>query len=63
MLGKQLLQAKAGVTEVTQEFWLADILDPCIIGLDLLDHWGAIVDVSGNVIHIGFETLPLLPAG
>lgn len=59
MLGKQHLRAKAGGTETEQEFWLADILDSCIVGLDLLDHWGAAVDVTRNVIHIGTETLPL----
>lgn len=59
MLGKQRLLVKVGRTEVTQKFWLADILDPCIIGLDLLDRWGAIVDISRNVIHIGKETLLL----
>uniref|UniRef100_A0A672ZJH5 Peptidase A2 domain-containing protein n=1 Tax=Sphaeramia orbicularis TaxID=375764 RepID=A0A672ZJH5_9TELE len=44
MLGKRSLRARAGRTETEQEFWLADILDPCIIGLDLLEHWGAVVD-------------------
>ncbi|KAF7644241.1 hypothetical protein LDENG_00225350 [Lucifuga dentata] len=31
MRGKRLLQVKVGGVEVTHEFWLADIQDPCII--------------------------------
>ena len=40
MLGKLPLPVKVGNTETTHEFWAAEILDPCIIGLDLLTHWG-----------------------
>ena len=30
-----------GDQEVMHEFWLADIRDTCIIGLDLLIRWSA----------------------
>ncbi|CAL8247239.1 unnamed protein product [Lota lota] len=45
--------------EVEHEFWLADIHDPCIIGLDLLIRWGARVDVSRAAITLGVETVAL----
>ena len=38
MLGKIPLPVKVGNTETTHKFWVAEILDPCIIGLDLLTH-------------------------
>ncbi|CAI5638952.1 unnamed protein product [Oreochromis niloticus] len=44
---------------VNHEFWLADITDECIVGLDLLAHWGARVDVPGVAIHLGAETVQL----
>ena len=59
MLGKIPLPVKVGNTETTHKFWVAEILDPCIIGLDLLTRWGARVDVSRNTIHFGTETLTL----
>ena len=59
MLGKIPLPVTVGNTETTHKFWVAEILDPCIIGLDLLTRWGARVDVSRNTIHFGTETLTL----
>ncbi|KAF7654556.1 hypothetical protein LDENG_00068320 [Lucifuga dentata] len=59
MRGKHLLQVKVGGVEVTHEFWLADIQDPCIIGLDLLQRWGAQVNGLRKVIHLGTETVAL----
>lgn len=53
MMGRRLLRVKAGNTVTTNEFWLANIQDPCIIGLDLLTHWKALVDVQRNTIHFG----------
>ncbi len=41
------------------EFWLDDIRDECIVGLDLLAHWGARVDVPGAALCLGNETVPL----
>ncbi|KAF7648366.1 hypothetical protein LDENG_00158000 [Lucifuga dentata] len=35
------------------------IQDPCIIGLDLLQRWGAQVDVSRKVMHLCTETVAL----
>ena len=52
MLGKLPLSVKSRNTKITQEFWLADNLDPCSIRLDLLTCWGAMVNTSRNTIHL-----------
>ncbi|KAG2458960.1 RFTN2 protein, partial [Polypterus senegalus] len=59
MPGKKLLSVLVGTSQTSHEFWLADIKDKCIIGLDLLAHWGARVDVSRAVLCFGNETVPL----
>lgn len=41
------------------EFWLAEIQDACIIGLDLLICLDSRFDMSGLTICLGNETLPL----
>ena len=38
------------------EFCLADIDEACIVGLDLLAHWGASVDVACSTLTIGQTT-------
>ncbi|CAL8378908.1 unnamed protein product [Boreogadus saida] len=48
-----------GDREVMHEFWLADIRDSCIIGLDLLTRWGARVDMAGAAITVGTENVAL----
>ncbi|KAJ8353689.1 hypothetical protein SKAU_G00212560 [Synaphobranchus kaupii] len=45
MRGTKTLRVQAGDQELVHKFWLANIRDPCIIGLDLLTRWGACVDV------------------
>ncbi|KAJ8341695.1 hypothetical protein SKAU_G00339860 [Synaphobranchus kaupii] len=57
MRGKK--EMKVSGQEVSHEFWLADIADSCIIGLDLLKRWGACVDVSRASITLGMETVAL----
>ncbi|RXN05567.1 Retrovirus-related Pol poly from transposon [Labeo rohita] len=57
--GKKLLSVVVGMSQTSHEFWLADIRDECIVGLDLLAHWGARVDVPGAVLCLGNETVPL----
>ncbi|KAK2898063.1 hypothetical protein Q8A73_014443 [Channa argus] len=59
MPGKKLLPVVVGAQQISHEFWLADIRDDCIVGLDLLAHWGACVDVPGSAICLGAETIPL----
>ncbi|KAK2917592.1 hypothetical protein Q8A73_004338 [Channa argus] len=59
MPGKKLLPVVVGAQQISHEFWLADIRDDCIVGLDLLARWGACVDVPGSSICLGTETIPL----
>ncbi len=59
MPGKKLLSVVVGTSRTCHEFWLADIRDECIVGLDLLAHWGARVDVPGAALCLGNETVPL----
>ncbi|KAG2466093.1 WFS1 protein, partial [Polypterus senegalus] len=59
MPAKKLLSVVVGMSQISHEFWLADIRDECIVGLYLLAHWGARVDVSGAVLCLGNETVPL----
>ncbi|KAK0130618.1 hypothetical protein N1851_034899 [Merluccius polli] len=59
MRGRKQLVVQVGDQELVHGFWLADIRDPCIIGLDLLIRWGVRVDVAGAAITIGAETVAL----
>ncbi|KAJ8351913.1 hypothetical protein SKAU_G00233890 [Synaphobranchus kaupii] len=59
MRGKNEVKVTVSWQEVLHEFWLADIADSCIIGLDLLNRWGACVDVSRASITLGAETVAL----
>ncbi|KAJ8346508.1 hypothetical protein SKAU_G00279090 [Synaphobranchus kaupii] len=57
MRGKKEVKVTVSGQEVSHEFWLADIADSCINGLDLLKRWGACVDVSRASITLGTETV------
>ncbi|KAG1946509.1 thy-1 membrane glycoprotein [Pimephales promelas] len=57
MPGKKLLSVVVGMSQTNHKFWLADIRDECIIGLDLLSHWGARVDVPGAALCLDNEHL------
>ncbi|KAK2889746.1 hypothetical protein Q8A73_018046 [Channa argus] len=59
MPGKKLLPVVVGAQQISHEFWLADIRENCIVGLDLLARWGVCVDVPGSSICLGAETIPL----
>uniref|UniRef100_A0A669CP14 ribonuclease H n=1 Tax=Oreochromis niloticus TaxID=8128 RepID=A0A669CP14_ORENI len=59
MRGKKPLRIRVKDLELVHDFWLADIQDQCIIGLDLLTHWGASVDTAKRAITFGTETLAL----
>ncbi|KAJ8346684.1 hypothetical protein SKAU_G00280850 [Synaphobranchus kaupii] len=59
MRGMKEVKVTVSGQEVSHEFWLADIVDSCIIGLDLLKRWGACVDVSRASITLGMETVAL----
>uniref|UniRef100_A0A669DN06 ribonuclease H n=1 Tax=Oreochromis niloticus TaxID=8128 RepID=A0A669DN06_ORENI len=59
MRGKKPLRVRVKDLELVHDFWLADIQDQCIIGLDLLTRWGACVDTAKRAITLGTETLAL----
>ena len=59
MIGTRSLRVMVGGQQRQHQFWLANIQDPCIIGLDLLDKWGAVVDVSRATLALGTETMVL----
>lgn len=63
MLGRKRLTVTVADQQVDHKFWLAQIQDPCIIGLDLLAKWNAVVDVSRAELRLGTAVIPLQPAG
>lgn len=59
MRGRKPLRIQAGNQELMHDFWLANIRDPCIVGLDLLTRWGACIDMVRAPIILGTETMAL----
>ncbi len=57
--GKARLQLKIGSTTVSHDMWVANIQDECIVGLDLLEPLGCLVDLSESVLQIGEEEIAL----
>ena len=49
-----------GDRQTHHDFWLGNIRDPCIIGLDLLAYLGAWLDISRSAIHLGKTSVVLL---
>ena len=59
--GRKLLKVRVGDQEWEHEFWLADIQNPSIIGLDLLRRWGAQIDLSDASVTLGSHSVKLQP--
>ena len=57
--GRCELMVKVGSTEVLQQFWIADIHDQCILGLDFLAPQGCLVNLKDNSLWIGDEEVPM----
>ena len=60
IIGKVLLQVSIGSRMLPQEFWVADIQDCCILGLDYLRVNDCRVNLREQVLIIGEEEVPLL---
>ena len=61
MQGEGSLQVTVAGHTINHTFWLASIQDPCIIGLDLLTKWGAVVDIHRTTLYLDSEAITLHP--
>ncbi len=57
--GRCKLQLGLGTREITQEMWVADIHDQCILGLDFLQPHSCQVNLRDGALLIGEEEIPL----
>ena len=57
--GKGQLQLRIGSRVISQELWVADIYDGCILGLDFLQVNGCQVNLRDQALVIGDEEVPL----
>src|SRR4029434_5610102 len=63
MKGRKALPVSIAGRTVQHWFWLANIQDKSIIGLDLLTLWGARVNIKDSQLHIGRVTVSLRAVG
>ena len=63
MRGRKALTVSIAGRTVQHWFWLANIQDKSIIGLDLLTLWGATVNIKDSQLHIGRVTVSLRAVG
>lgn len=61
VIGRAKLNFQIGVFEESQEVWIADIADPCILGIDFMMTHNCQVDLAGATLKIGSQIVPLLP--
>jgi predicted aspartyl protease len=59
MKGSCNLTVRIGSTKVSRPIWVADIQDPCILGTDLLEPLGCVVNLKDSILLIGDEEVPL----
>ncbi len=57
--GKGKVKLKIGSAEMTQDIWIADIQDECILGLDFLEPQGCMVNLREGTLLIGEEEITL----
>lgn len=63
MWSKGSLQVTFASHTIDHKFWLADIQDPFIIGLDLLAKWEAVLTLPRTTLYLGSEAVMLLHTG
>ena len=60
VIGRTKLNFQIGIFEGSQEVWIADIADPCILGLDFMMTHNCQVDLAGATLKIGTQIVSLL---
>ncbi|GBO45434.1 Retrovirus-related Pol polyprotein from transposon 297 [Araneus ventricosus] len=60
--GKLDATTECGSRKFQHKFYVADITDPCILGLDFLQKFNIMVDLVKNEIRTGGEEIPLFSA-
>ncbi len=61
--GKGQFQISLGTHEVLHDFWIAEITDDCILGLDFMVKHDCLVDLKDGVLHMKEEEIPLQQPG
>ncbi|KAJ8253463.1 hypothetical protein GJAV_G00213220 [Gymnothorax javanicus] len=59
MMGWKKVGVAVGDCRLHHQFWLAEIQNDCIVGLDLLAHWGAMVNIARPALIIGMDVYEL----
>ncbi len=61
--GKAQLHIALGTFEVTHDFWVAEITDDCILGLDFMMKHDCQVNIKDSVLRFNEEEIPLQRPG
>ena len=62
MVGKGQLKVTVGERTVTHDVWVADVEDPCILGLDILKALGCVIDLGKDTASFpGGQTIYMTP--
>ena len=59
IIGRGFVTLKLGTVKRRIEVWVAEVCDPCLIGLDVLTAGGCKIDLGRGVMQLGGEELPL----
>ncbi len=59
IMGRGFVTLKLGSVKREIEVWVAEVCDPCLIGLDLLTASGCKIDLCRGTLQVGVEELPL----
>ena len=60
VIGRAMLNFQVGIFRGSQEVWISDTADPCILGLDFMLTDNRQVDLAGATSKIRTLTVPLL---
>ena len=59
IIGRGFVTLKLGTVKNKIEVWVAEVCDPCLIGLDVLTAGGCKIDLGRGVMQLVCEELPL----